>query len=53
MNANMKSFGKTLLRKTHFHWSIIDVGVSIYSRQLSVLQAHEEQQEEVTLGCCC
>lgn len=50
MNANMKSFDKTLLRKMHFRWSIISMGVSVYSCQLTILQAHEQLLGKVMLG---
>ena len=54
INTNMNGLGKTLLWKKHvFRWSIIDVGVYVYSHQLSILWARKEQQEEVMLGCCC
>ena len=56
MNANTNSFGKTLAvlheKNTFFRWSTIDVDRSVYSCQLSVIQAREELQEEVMLGCC-
>lgn len=51
MNADMNSFDKALsLRKPIFHCSIIDVGESVYSRQLSILWTFEQLQEEVMLA---
>ena len=46
MNANMNGFDKALFKEKYvFRCSIIDVGKSVYSCQLSVIWAHEDQQK--------
>ena len=51
MNAHTNNFDKA--EKQFFCCSNINVGGSLYSHQLSVLQTHKQLQKEVMLGCCC
>ena len=52
MNANKNAFDKMLFWEKYF-LNIFSVGMSVYFHELLVLQTHEQQQVEVTLGCCC